>query len=89
MFAVHPFPPVIDDKCTKLILGSFPSVKSREAQFYYGHPQNRSKAPDFLRRVSQKNFLRRLSVEIQVLNSIALHDSRNIIYHRIFDARVR
>lgn len=41
MFAVHPFPPVIDDKCTKLILGSFPSVKSREAQFYYGHPQNR------------------------------------------------
>lgn len=24
-----------------LILGSFPSVKSREAQFYYGHPQNR------------------------------------------------
>ena len=24
-----------------LILGSFPSVKSRESQFYYGHPQNR------------------------------------------------
>ena len=24
-----------------LILGSFPSVKSREAMFFYGHPQNR------------------------------------------------
>ena len=24
-----------------LILGSFPSVKSREAGFFYGHPQNR------------------------------------------------
>ena len=24
-----------------LILGSFPSAKSREAQFFYGHPQNR------------------------------------------------
>ena len=38
---VHPFPPVYDAKSEILILGSFPSVKSRENMFYYGHPQNR------------------------------------------------
>lgn len=38
---IHPIPPLYDTNCTKLILGSFPSVKSREAQFFYGHPQNR------------------------------------------------
>lgn len=37
----HPFPPVVDAGCHTLILGSFPSVKSRENAFYYGHPQNR------------------------------------------------
>ena len=37
----HPFPPVVDEHCTTLILGSFPSVKSREDGFFYGHPQNR------------------------------------------------
>lgn len=38
---VHTFEPVFDDKSEVLILGSFPSVRSRENQFYYGHPQNR------------------------------------------------
>ena len=38
---VHPIPPVFDDHSEILILGSFPSVKSREAGFFYGHPQNR------------------------------------------------
>jgi hypoxanthine-DNA glycosylase len=38
---VHPIPPVYDDNSRILILGSFPSVKSREAGFFYGHPQNR------------------------------------------------
>ena len=38
---VHPFEPVVDEGCTVLVLGSFPSVKSRENGFYYGHPQNR------------------------------------------------
>ena len=33
--------PVYDENSKILILGSFPSVKSREANFYYGHPQNR------------------------------------------------
>ncbi len=37
----HPFPPVMDANCRTLILGSFPSVKSREDGFFYGHPQNR------------------------------------------------
>jgi hypoxanthine-DNA glycosylase len=38
---VHPLPPVWDRHCRILILGSFPSVRSREEGFYYGHPQNR------------------------------------------------
>ena len=37
----HPIPPLFDHNSTILILGSFPSVKSREACFFYGHPQNR------------------------------------------------
>ncbi len=35
------FPPVFDENSRVLILGSFPSVKSRLVSFYYGHPQNR------------------------------------------------
>ena len=38
---VHPIPPLFDKNSKTLILGSFPSVKSREAEFFYGHPQNR------------------------------------------------
>lgn len=37
----HEFAPVFDANSRILILGTFPSVKSREQQFYYGHPQNR------------------------------------------------
>lgn len=37
----HEFAPIYDKNSKILILGSFPSVKSRENQFYYGHPQNR------------------------------------------------
>ena len=37
----HPIRPVYDKNSKILILGSFPSVKSREANFFYGHPQNR------------------------------------------------
>ena len=37
----HNFDPVYDEQSEILILGSFPSVKSREAKFFYGHPQNR------------------------------------------------
>lgn len=38
---IHPFEPVYNSESQILILGSLPSVKSRENQFYYGHPQNR------------------------------------------------
>lgn len=38
---VHPIPPLFDGESKILILGSLPSVKSREAMFFYGHPQNR------------------------------------------------
>ena len=38
---VHTIPPVYDANSKILILGSFPSVKSREQGFFYGHPQNR------------------------------------------------
>ena len=38
---VHTIPPVFDERSEILILGSFPSVKSREQAFFYGHPQNR------------------------------------------------
>lgn len=38
---VHNIPPLYDEKAKILILGSFPSVKSREGQFFYHHPQNR------------------------------------------------
>lgn len=38
---IHPIPPFFGKESKILILGSFPSVKSREQQFFYGHPQNR------------------------------------------------
>ncbi len=41
MIQKHPFPPLFDKDSRLLILGSFPSVKSRETMFFYGHPQNR------------------------------------------------
>lgn len=37
----HEIPPIYDKNSKILILGSFPSVKSRESQFFYHHPQNR------------------------------------------------
>lgn len=39
--AVHPFKPEWDERSRVLVLGTFPSVKSREDGFYYGHPRNR------------------------------------------------
>jgi hypoxanthine-DNA glycosylase len=38
---IHPIEPIYDKNSKMLILGSFPSVKSREQGFFYGHPQNR------------------------------------------------
>lgn len=41
MKQIHPIPPLYSRFSRVLILGSFPSVKSREQAFFYGHPQNR------------------------------------------------
>ena len=37
----HTIAPIFDENSKVLILGSFPSVKSRQAQFFYANPQNR------------------------------------------------
>lgn len=37
----HTIPPTYDDRSRVLVLGSFPSPKSREGAYNYGHPQNR------------------------------------------------
>ncbi len=41
MPVIHPIAPLFNSQSHTLILGSFPSVKSRESGFFYGHPQNR------------------------------------------------
>ena len=41
MRITHPIEPLYDENSKILILGSFPSVKSREQGFFYGHKQNR------------------------------------------------
>ena len=38
---IHPIKPIYNNNSKILILGSFPSEKSREKGFYYAHPQNR------------------------------------------------
>ena len=72
---VHPFSPFFCEDSCVLIVGSLPSVKSRENGFYYGHPQNRfwkMLALVFCEELpktteEKKNFLRR--------NKIAVYDS--------------
>ena len=41
----HQFEPVFDEDSKVLILGTFPSVKSREQNFYYGHHRRKSAEP--------------------------------------------
>ena len=41
IMVIHPIEPIYDKSSKILILGSFPSVKSREEGFFYGHKQNR------------------------------------------------
>ena len=55
----HPFPPVFDENSEILILGSFPSVKSRGEGFFYAHPRNRFwKVMEFIlaKRMSDERF---------------------------------
>lgn len=71
---VHPIAPVFDKDSKVLILGSFPSVKSREEGFFYGHPQNR------FWKVTSRIFGEELPVTIEekkaflIRNHIALWD---------------
>ena len=72
---VHNIPPQYDENSRILILGSFPSPKSREARFFYGHPQNRFwkvmarlfERPDFQSTEEKRQFL--------IENRIAMWDS--------------
>lgn len=72
---VHPFPPLYDKNSHTLILGSFPSVKSRESNFFYGHPQNRFwKVISFLYGVEiPKNIEEKKALILN--NNLALWDS--------------
>lgn len=70
----HPFEPLYNENSKILILGSFPSVKSREQMFFYGHPQNR------FWRVTAKVLDERVPADIEkkrdflLSNNIALWD---------------
>lgn len=70
----HPFEPVYDGNSKVLILGSFPSVKSRENDFYYGNNQNR-----FWKVVSsvtgeKEPFSIREKKDLLIRNNIAVYD---------------
>lgn len=71
----HQFGPVYDKNSKILILGSFPSVKSRQEDFYYMHPQNRFY--QILSKIFKEDFVN-LSIndKIKLLNKchIALYD---------------
>ena len=41
MKVIHPLKPIYNSEYRVLILGSFPSIKSRESNFYYAHPRNK------------------------------------------------
>lgn len=84
---VHPIDPVYDEKSKILILGSFPSVKSREAGFFYGHPQNRfwkvigeivgEKAPDDI--PERKKFLLRHHIALwDVIGQCSIEGSSDL-----------
>lgn len=63
---IHPIPPLYDESSGLLILGSFPSVKSREAQFFYHHPQNR--------------FWKVISAVYQVPLPVTIEEKRQMLY---------
>lgn len=71
---IHEIEPVFDQNSEILILGSFPSVKSREAGFFYHHPQNRFWK--ILSALTGDNFLTEIEEKKRLLlkNHIALWD---------------
>jgi TDG/mug DNA glycosylase family protein len=71
----HTFGPVFDEKSTRLILGSFPSVKSREQSFYYMNPNNRFwKVLEYLTKVPYSKLTIEEKIKQLKNNQIALYD---------------
>lgn len=68
------FAPVLDAECRVLILGTAPSLKSRESGFYYGHPQNRFWK--MLAAITEEELPQTIAEKKALLlrNHIALHD---------------
>ena len=70
---IHPFKPIIDENSEILILGSFPSVISRENDFYYGNKRNRFWA--LLSKIYNRDFS--LMTNIEKRNTLLkLHSER-------------
>ena len=70
----HTFDPIYDINSKILILGTFPSVKSRETNFYYGNPQNRFwKVISFLTNSDLPNTIEEKR-ELLIKNKIAIWD---------------
>ena len=70
----HPFKPIYNENSKILILGSFPSIKSREYNFYYLHPQNRFWK--ILAKIFNEKNIDTIEQKINLLlkNNIALYD---------------
>ena len=70
----HTLDPIYDNNSKVLILGSMPSVKSREIGFYYAHPRNRFWS--VLKKIYNENNLETIDDKINFLHShhIALFD---------------
>lgn len=76
MRVTHPFEPIYDKNSKILILGSFPSVKSREDDFYYAHPQNRFwKVLQKIYNNSEKLETKEQKTKFLLSNGIAIWDS--------------
>jgi len=88
----HEIEPVCHPDSRILILGSFPSVKSRETGFYYGHPQNRfwkilsiiyeEGIPETI--MEKKDFLKRNRIALwDVISSCDIQGSSDASIHNI------
>lgn len=76
MRVTHPFEPIYDKNSKILILGSFPSVKSREDNFYYAHPQNRFwKVLQKIYNYKGELLTKEAKIKFLIDNNIAIWDS--------------
>ena len=63
---IHPINPIYDKNSKILVLGTMPSPKSREAGFYYSHPQNR--------------FWKTIAEVLGVETPMAIEEKKNLLY---------